>query len=73
MIIDNCTECLYAEESPSLLKDGEIWYKCAHENSPFYNNLVFDTQTCRLFVDYENYIKIKDRKSAIDKFLNNKL
>lgn len=70
---ENCTDCLFAEERPSLLEDGETWYKCANENAPYYGGLVHDTKSCRLFIDYENYIKLKDRKGAMDKLINKRL
>ena len=68
--MNNCTDCLYAEESTSFVVKTDFLYKCQHENSPYYNELVFDTQSCRYFVDYENYIKLKDRKEAIINLIN---
>lgn len=70
---ENCAYCLFSSERPSLINGDEIWYKCCNENSPYYDEMVFETTSCRLFIDYENYIKLKDRKGAIDKLLNNKL
>lgn len=69
---ENCPYCLYSSERPSLINEDETWYKCENENSPYFDELVFEKTTCRLFIDYENYIKLKDRKENIITLLNKK-
>lgn len=64
----NCTKCSYSETA-SLINisrlDGNSFYKCLNENSPYYNNIVSDKQTCRLYIDYDKYLNLKDRKESI--------
>lgn len=63
-----CKNCLYSD-STSLIHLGDLMgetiYKCTHENSPYYDSIVNENNSCRLFVDYEEYIKLKDRKESI--------
>ena len=64
---ENCTTCCYSEITSSLqigLIDKDF-FRCLHQNSPYYNEIVSNKSICRLYVDYDNYIKIKDRKEAI--------
>ena len=71
MINDNCTLCMYSEYTEStiyitdLIKDGKDYCKCNHINSPYYNELVNDEISCRLFLDSNKYFLKKDRKDKI--------
>ena len=65
---ENCTTCCYSEftsliEINNLI--GKEFCRCLHQNSPYYEEVVSDNTTCRLYLDYNQYIKLKDRKEAI--------
>ena len=73
---NNCLECLYSEtdDISILFQDLPGFHndvvRCKHQNSPYYNELVFDDKTCRLFINAQEYFKLKDRKEYIDELKN---
>lgn len=75
-MIDNCLNCFYSKltETVIMINDitGSEHAKCDHENSAFYNELVNEETTCRLFLDYNKYILKKDRKEKIEELKNKK-
>lgn len=70
---ETCSNCFYSD-STSLIPIGDLLnetiYKCTHINSPYYNEIVGKEHSCRLYLDYEEYIKLKDRKESIIKIKN---
>jgi len=46
---------------------------CDNLNSPYFNDIVNDSISCRLFVDENKYFLLKDRKDKIDKLNSNDL
>ena len=75
MIKDNCIDCMFSEDSEITLWLDDIsnpinldtkHAKCNHINSPYFDELVNDNMSCRLFVDYNKYIKQVDRKQKLD-------
>lgn len=69
---ENCTTCCYSEFTSLIQIDliGKGFCRCVHQNSPYYNEVVSNKTSCRLYVDYNNYIKLKDRKEAISNIKN---
>lgn len=70
---ENCTYCLYStNDSSSILindmfnKQNITHMKCDHINSPFYEELVTEKTVCRLFIDSQEYFKMKDRRENIE-------
>lgn len=74
---DNCITCLFSEykETDILINDltGTDNATCKHINSPYYNELVNENKSCRLYIDSIKYFKQKDRKEKIDELKRNKL
>lgn len=75
MEIDNCTKCLYSTSSSLSfeLMDliGRDVIKCDNENSPYYNEILNEKYTCRLFVDANERFKMEDRRESILKIKDN--
>jgi len=44
---------------------------CNHKNSPYYDEVVNDEQTCRLFLDTNKYFLRKDRRDKLDEINKN--
>lgn len=76
---DGCPSCMFSEYTIStifisdLVKDETDRCVCKHKNSPYYNEVVNDDVTCRLFLDAVIYFKKKDRKDKIDEINRNKI
>lgn len=80
---DNCLNCMHSQYSNTsifiddLLKEfnrqDSYHSTCNHLNSPYYNEIVDDKTSCRLFVDEHKYFMLKDRKDKIDKLNSNDL
>lgn len=74
----NCLDCLYANytETYFLLKEmgrnfgDNEFRKCEHLNSPYFDEIVDESTTCRLFVDEKEYFINKDRRDKIDELRN---
>lgn len=77
MIKDNCIDCMFSENTESTLFINELTHsdhaKCNHINSPYYNELVNEDMSCRLFLDYAKYIKQVDRKERLEELRRNKI
>lgn len=77
---ENCTGCLYSEDSQTLTMIDDLLtkyghqhnksMKCVHENSPYFDEIVNDSMCCRLYVDAQEYFKMKDRKEALQRLKN---
>ena len=70
---DTCDCCLFSEKCytfSELIPDSD-YYKCKHENSAFYDNLVSSDNTCRLFEDANDYFKKVDRKNKLNTLKDN--
>lgn len=67
---DNCITCMYSNhrESSIRLNDalGTKYLVCCHDNSPFYNELVDEEKSCRLYLDSVKYFLRKDRKEKLE-------
>jgi len=80
---DNCLNCMYSRYSDTSLLLDELLTEvnlqesqhttCNHLNSPYFNEIVSDETSCRLFVDEHKYFMLKDRKDKIDKLNSNDL
>ena len=80
---DNCLNCMHSKYSEKSIFIDELlnYYNkgnnyhttCNHVNSPYYDEIVDDTTSCRLFVDENKYFLMKDRKDKIDKLNSNDL
>jgi len=80
---DNCLNCMHSMYSytsillDDLVKDFKAqdnpYTTCNHLNSPYFNDIVDDSISCRLFVDEHKYFLLKDRKEKIDKLNSNNL
>jgi len=74
-MIDNCLGCMFSKNTESTLfindLTGSDHAKCNHENSPYYDELVDDNTSCRLFLDTNKYFMKKDRKDKLDNLKNN--
>lgn len=76
---ENCIECLYStNDNTSILvndistKHNDITLmKCGHINSPYYKELVTEKTICRLFIDAQEYFKMKDRRGNLEKIKDN--
>lgn len=68
---DNCINCMYSKYSELTMTINDMFDKeymiCAHQNSPFYNEIVNEEKSCRLYIDSEKYFLRKDRKEKLDK------
>lgn len=74
--LNNCMNCMYSEYSEANIHINDLIgcnnSTCINQNSPYYNELINDNYSCRLFMDSDKYFKMKDRKDKLDN-LNNKL
>lgn len=76
---ENCLDCLYSSNnSISILVNDMLSkhkqnyikaMKCDHINSPFYKELITEKTICRLFIDAQEYFKMKDRRENIEELL----
>ena len=68
---DNCLYCMFSEYSEINIMLNDITKSdnttCVHENSPYYNEMVNDTKSCRFFLDTNKYFLKKDRKDKLEK------
>ena len=69
---ENCSLCFYSEEKSELTElmqkySNKQYFKCIHPNSPFYENLVTEDESCRLFMNEKEYFDMKDRKEQLEK------
>ena len=65
---DNCMNCMFSCDSNFTLSFHSIlgeMMKCSNENSPYFEDIVNQDTSCRLFRDYDEYIKMKDRKENL--------
>lgn len=69
---ENCTTCCYSEFTSLITNDliGSDFCRCLYQNSPYYDEIVSNKLICRLYVNYNDYIKLKDRKEAISNIKN---
>ena len=71
---DNCTNCMFSkyDESTMVINDefDQEYMICSHQNSPYYDEIVNDEQTCRLYIDSKKYFLRKDRKDKLNKIKN---
>lgn len=80
-MVDNCIGCLFSEDDETCLMIDDLLEKhnmnrskrmvCSHPNSPYYKEVVNDTIICRLYIDAQEYIKMRDRKENIEEIKNN--
>lgn len=69
-----CKNCMYSENSSIdylIEMTGDDICKCNHPNSPYFERIIKDINSCRLFFDYNEYIKMKDRKEIVIKLKEN--
>lgn len=73
---ENCTLCMYSEYTETsifitdLAEDNKEYQICKHQNSPYFNELVNNEKSCRLFLNSHKYFKKKDRKDKINNLKN---
>lgn len=71
-MVNSCLGCLYSENDDismllqDLPGDHSDMMRCNHPNSPYYEELVFNDTTCRLYINAQEYFKMKDRKENIE-------
>lgn len=70
----NCLDCLFANYSNmwSIFKEvtGKDYFKCEHPNSPYYGEIVNETNICRLFESEKDCFRNKELKEKIIKLKN---
>lgn len=71
---DNCLNCLYSEETDFTQLMNKVSHHenmiCKHDNSPYYNKVVDELTSCRLYVNSIEFFKLKDRKNNIKEIMN---
>lgn len=74
MIDDNCISCMFSENTESTLFINDLTNsqhaKCNHINSAFYDELVGEDTTCRLYLNAAKYLKQQDRKEKLEELKN---
>ena len=67
----SCIMCLYSD--PDYNMDDILskytknnYFRCNHQNSPYFEELVYEDTTCRLFIDEKEYFMMKDRRDKIE-------
>lgn len=72
---DNCLYCMFSEYSEINIMINDMTDSdnttCRHENSPYYNEMVDENKSCRLFLDSNKYFLRKDRKDKLENLKNN--